>query len=389
MDNKSSMNSPHTGDHVSPDDSLAAALDRLYKAGKEARGKPLYISAILLAHYAQGEGVRSVLQSFSLDSLPGDAILDIVVLIMPDEEHSLGSAGSAVEDVMTQFPDSERRHVHVLESPRPCNGVHCLFPYGRTVHQGIEDSLCRLHEAERRTGRIFNHVVVRASGDIRVMDREILAKLVHPLAGPEFKDVFVSTAVQESDWSKDELSRRLLVRPKMLAYARCSKRYIISSSAEAPGSMSAYTGSYFKELGISQRWGGGEDGVGFSLLDSRIKGVVVRDAVIYHCHEGRSFSEQLLSFGDWLYTGPINRLNRTSARMGIDQTRAFRYFMTHGILGDSSRSIILKAKRIKAVTPVIHLLRFAHMCRVCALMFGDIIRGRIAAVSRRGRQDSR
>lgn len=357
-------------------DSLTAALDRLHKAGRQAKGNPLYISAVLLAHHAQGDGVKSILQNLTLRGLPGDSVLDIVAMIMPDENGLLGSAGLAVKEVTGAFDNANQRQVSVIESTAPSGGVHCLFPYGRTVHRGIESSTCRLHETETRTGKKFNHIVIRASGDIRLADPEILAKLIHPLNSPEFEGVFVSTVVQESDWERDELPRRLLVRPKMQAYARSREEYIITPSAEAPGSMSAYMAPFFEEIGISRTWGGGEDGVGFSLLDPRIRGVVVREAKIFHCHAGRSLSEQLLSFGDWLYTGPINRLNRISARRRVDQTRAFRYFMTHGVNGETSRSIILKAGRLKVETPVIHLVRFTHMCIASMLMVMDLLRGR-------------
>jgi hypothetical protein len=349
---------------------LMERLDRVYRLCEDARGKPLYISVILLAHHKQAEGVRSALESLTLNGLPGGTMLDMFVMVMPDENGSRGAVGEVISKTQSGMARSGDRTVHVFDAERPYRGIHCLFPYGRTVHKGIDAALARVKQTERTV----NHIIVRVSGDVIISDKEILAKLVVPLNDPSFNGVVVSSAVQDSDWDKDELPRRLVIKPRMRAFKADSRQYIPCEASTPSGSMSAYMAPMFTEVGISRTWGGGEDGVGFSLLDSRLKGIVVRDAAIYHCHADRRLTEQLLSFGDWLYTGPINKLNHISARRGVDQTDAYEYFMTQGVLTDASRLSIDRLGRIFGVSLAIHLLRFRHSIRTSAMMLSDILR---------------
>jgi hypothetical protein len=348
---------------------LMERLDRVYRLCEEARGKPLHISVVLLAHHKQAEGVRSALESLTLNGLPGGTMLDIFVMVMPDENGSRGAVGEIVSKIQSSADQSGDRTIHVLDAERPYHGIHCLFPYGRTVHKGIDAAL----ELVKQTGRTVNHVIVRVSGDVIISDRGILAKLAHPLNDPAFSGVVVSSAVQDSDWDKDEFPRRLVIKPRMLAFKADPRQYIPCEASTPSGSMSAYMAPMFTEVGISRTWGGGEDGVGFSLLDSRLKGIVVRDAAIYHCHAGRSLVEQFLSFGDWLYTGPINKLNHVSARRGIDQTDAYEYFMTQGVLTDASRLSIDRLGSVFGVSLAIHFLRLRHSLKASAIMLGGIL----------------
>ena len=355
-------------------DSLIGRLDRVYRLCEEARGKPLYISVILLAHHKQAEGVRSALESLTLNGLPGGTILDIFVMVMPDDNGSRGAVGEVISKTQSGMVRSGDRTVHVLDAERPYRGIHCLFPYGRTVHKGIDAALAKVAEFTKTTGKAVNHIIIRISGDALISDKEILARLVVPLNDPAFNGVVVSSAVQDSDWDKDELPRRLVIKPRMLAFKADSRRHIPCEASTPSGSMSAYMAPMFTEVGISRTWGGGEDGVGFSLLDSRLKGIVVRDATIYHCHADRSLTEQLLSFGDWLYTGPINKLNRMSGRRGVDQTDAYEYFMTQGVLTDASRLSIDRLGSVFGFSLAIHLLRLRHSIRTSAIMLGSILR---------------
>lgn len=354
--------------------SLAERLDRIYRLCEEARGRPLHISVVMLAQHRQVDGVRSALESLTLNGAPGDAMLNIFVMVMPDKDGSGGAVADLVSKAQSAGVPAGKRGIHFLTAERPYRDVHCLFPYGRTVHRGVDEALKSAAQRVASSGGPVNHVIVRVSGDVIVNDNGILAKLVKPLDDPAFAGVVVSSAIQDSDWKRDELPRRLMVKPRMLELKGDQRDYIPCESCGVPASLSAYMAPMFTELGMSQTWGGGEDGVGFSLADSRLKGVVVRNAVVYHCHAGRSLTGQLLSFGDWLYTGPVNRLNRISARLGVDQTRAYDYFMTHGVVTGKTQGAIGRLGRVLGCSTAIHVMRFCHAFRISLIMVGAILR---------------
>jgi hypothetical protein len=246
--------------------------------------------------------------------------------------------------------------------------LHYLFPYGAAVNRGLAAATERLqaHSAGRTEG--FNHIVVRLSGDVGVGDRGILAKLVQPLSDPSQPGVCISSAVQTSDWEQDELVRRWLVKPRMEACLAAQGPLIPCSSSAPQGSLSAYMAPILTVPGVSETWGGGEDGVGFTLLDPRIRGVIVRDARVWHCHAGRSRLLQWQVLGEWLCTGIVNKLNGLSGKLGADQARAYRYFMTHGILGRTSAGLARRLGRFVGHTTVTHAARLAHTLVMAALM---------------------
>lgn len=359
--------------HNEPQISLLNRLDRIYRLCEQARGLPLYVSVVMLAHNRQAEGVKQALDSLTVKGLPEGTPLDIVILVMPDEHGSRGPVGELLRGTILQ---TAHRTVEVMDADRPLAGIHYLFPYGRTVHRGVDWAIHRVHQREQSTARRFKHIIVRISGDVIVKDDQALAKLIEPLNEPAFGGVVVSSARQESDWAKDELARRWLVKKRMLAIAGSKDRYVPCSISAPQGSLSAYMAPMLAELRLSETWGGGEDGVGFGQIDRRLKGVIVRDAVVYHCHKNRSVWFQLQVIGEWFCTGVICKLNEISGKRGVDQSNAYDRFMRKGILTPRSQRLISELGRVVGYWLVIQGIRFWHMIEVASVMLWTLLTGR-------------
>lgn len=361
---------------------LAERLDRVVRAGVAARGRPPYVSVIVLAHHRQAAELTSILDSLRPDGLPAEAVVDIRACIMPDQAGTLGAAGAAARAWAAGHPDTAGRRLRVEPSERPEGDLHHLFPYGRVVNRALDRAVADLERFQAEHPGPRNHIVVRISGDVRVDDPRMLAKLVAPLNDPARPEVFVSAALQDSDWERDEWVRRRLVRPRMFACRDRPEPYVDCSSSAPQGSLAAYLAPVLTELRVSETWGGGEDGVGFTLLDPRIRGVIAREAVVYHCHAGRPLRLQVQVLGEWLCTGIVNKLNGWSGRRGgVDQTAAYEFFMRGGILSPPARRFFRGARRVVGPTAAVLLLRFYYLARVSRLMLGALARpgGRPAA----------
>lgn len=356
-------------------ESLNDILTRALTECEAARGKTPFVSVILLAHHRQVDTVRSILDSLTLRGLPSDARLDVQAMVMADEQCGYGTAfGAVLAAAAARLNGDPRSAFHVDPSTPPYRGIHYLFAYGQTVNRAVAATSGRL--ARAAGDRVaYNHIVVRVSGDVRIEDPEILAKLVRPLSDPAMTGVCISCAVQESDWDRDELVRRILVKPRMLECLRGAGDYVVCTSSAPQGSLSAYMAPMLTGIGISEPWGGGEDGVGFSLLHPGIRGVIVRHARVWHCHAGRPLHLQFQVLGEWFCTGIVNKLNSLSARLGgVDQTRAYRYFMTHGILSPSAAGAVRRWGPLFGHTAVIHVLRGWYAAATAARMLGPIAR---------------